>query len=61
VLVDDRGKRLGEIGPGEENADRFLAKICGHGAAPPDPPDPLAGVPARLLGPPFVCGRHRMS
>jgi hypothetical protein len=37
VLVDQHGRRIGDINQ-QPNLDRFLAKRCGIGTAPPDPP-----------------------
>ena len=55
-LIDEKGKRLGIVGPETENVDRFMAKRCGIGVAPPDPPK--AEVPPRLRTPRLDCGRY---
>jgi hypothetical protein len=57
ILLDDGGKLLGEIGPGDANLDRFLARVCGIGDAPPDPRDE---VPAKLKAAPFRCAKHNV-
>jgi hypothetical protein len=53
-LIDDRAGRHGIVGPDPENVDRFLARRCGVGAAPPDPP--RSEVPPRLRSPRLDCG-----
>lgn len=39
-LIDAETRRHGIVGPEPANVARFLAKRCGIGSAPPDPPKP---------------------
>jgi hypothetical protein len=55
-LIDEQGQRLGIVGPEPENVERFMAKRCGVGVAPPDPPK--AEVPPRLRASRLNCGGH---
>jgi hypothetical protein len=53
-LRDDHGKKLGIIGPEPENVERFLARVCGLGKAPPA--KPRTPIPARLERESLRCG-----
>jgi hypothetical protein len=55
-LLDEKGQRLGIVGPGPDNVKRFMAKQCGVGVAPPAPPK--EEVPPRLRTPRLDCGEH---
>jgi hypothetical protein len=45
--------RIGIVGPTEKNVERFMAKKCGQGKAPPHETPP---VPAKFTAPTVKCG-----
>lgn len=55
-LIDEQGQRIGIVGPEPENVARFMARRCGRGVAPPDPPK--AQVPPRLRASQLDCGGY---
>jgi hypothetical protein len=58
-LRDDRGQRLGIVGPEEHNVARFLARRCGVGKAPPPP---ARRKPAgKLARGPVRCGDQQLT
>jgi len=58
-LADPQGKRLGIVGPAEENVQRFMARRCGQGEAPPEVP--REPVPPSLRGGSRTCGNIRFE